>query len=208
VTPVIDRRYLLSGTADAMAYAEEGHARAKVVITFWYERLTRYFVREVPDIDVQKIIHFGMGMFWKAAIHSWKGGVVEPRIDLGPYAESIRKYLRCESGFPKHCYLVVNVAPPDRAQISLFAPYLAENKGWHVYYAYVPGLLFMPNVGRTVADGPKALSISHNSDRPILSSGYLIDKFEAVSKEQILGAKQTHSFLQAMEKVAKEKETL
>ena len=34
ITPVIDRRYPLSETADAMAYAEEGHARAKVVITF------------------------------------------------------------------------------------------------------------------------------------------------------------------------------
>jgi NADPH:quinone reductase-like Zn-dependent oxidoreductase len=33
ITPVIDRRYPLSETADAMAYAEEGHARAKVVIT-------------------------------------------------------------------------------------------------------------------------------------------------------------------------------
>jgi NADPH:quinone reductase-like Zn-dependent oxidoreductase len=34
VTPVIDRRYTLSETADAMAYAEKGHARGKVVITF------------------------------------------------------------------------------------------------------------------------------------------------------------------------------
>lgn len=34
ITPAIDRRYPLSGTADAMAYGEEGHARAKVVITF------------------------------------------------------------------------------------------------------------------------------------------------------------------------------
>ena len=34
ITPVIDRRYPLSETADAMAYAEEGHARAKVVIIF------------------------------------------------------------------------------------------------------------------------------------------------------------------------------
>lgn len=34
VTPVIDRRYPLRETADAMAYAEEGHARAKVVILF------------------------------------------------------------------------------------------------------------------------------------------------------------------------------
>ena len=34
VTPVIDRRYPLNKAADAMAYAEEGHARGKVVITF------------------------------------------------------------------------------------------------------------------------------------------------------------------------------
>jgi NADPH:quinone reductase-like Zn-dependent oxidoreductase len=33
VTPVIDRRYPLSETADAIAYVEEGHARAKVIIT-------------------------------------------------------------------------------------------------------------------------------------------------------------------------------
>ena len=32
VTPVIDRRYSLRQTAEAMAYAEEGHARAKVII--------------------------------------------------------------------------------------------------------------------------------------------------------------------------------
>lgn len=34
VTPVIDKRYQLSGTADAIAYVEQGHARAKVVVSF------------------------------------------------------------------------------------------------------------------------------------------------------------------------------
>jgi NADPH:quinone reductase-like Zn-dependent oxidoreductase len=33
VVPVIDRRYPLSGTAEALRYLEEGHARGKVVIT-------------------------------------------------------------------------------------------------------------------------------------------------------------------------------
>lgn len=33
ITPVIDRRYRLSETADAMGYAERGHARGKVIIT-------------------------------------------------------------------------------------------------------------------------------------------------------------------------------
>jgi NADPH:quinone reductase-like Zn-dependent oxidoreductase len=34
LTPEIDRRYPLDETADALAYAEDGHARAKVVIAF------------------------------------------------------------------------------------------------------------------------------------------------------------------------------
>jgi NADPH:quinone reductase-like Zn-dependent oxidoreductase len=33
VTPVIDRRYSLSETADAIRYSEEGHARGKIIIT-------------------------------------------------------------------------------------------------------------------------------------------------------------------------------
>jgi NADPH:quinone reductase-like Zn-dependent oxidoreductase len=33
VTPVIDRRYKLSDTAEAIRYLEQGHARGKVVIT-------------------------------------------------------------------------------------------------------------------------------------------------------------------------------
>jgi NADPH:quinone reductase-like Zn-dependent oxidoreductase len=33
VTPVIDRTYPLGETAQAFAYLDEGHARAKVVIT-------------------------------------------------------------------------------------------------------------------------------------------------------------------------------
>jgi NADPH:quinone reductase-like Zn-dependent oxidoreductase len=33
VVPIIDRRYPLSETAEAVRYLEEGHARGKVVIT-------------------------------------------------------------------------------------------------------------------------------------------------------------------------------
>jgi NADPH:quinone reductase-like Zn-dependent oxidoreductase len=34
ITPALDRCYPLSESASALAYVEEGHARAKVVITF------------------------------------------------------------------------------------------------------------------------------------------------------------------------------
>jgi NADPH:quinone reductase-like Zn-dependent oxidoreductase len=40
VTPVIDRRYGLSEVPEAIRYLEEGHARAKVVITLEYSNQT------------------------------------------------------------------------------------------------------------------------------------------------------------------------
>src|ERR1039458_5348240 len=99
-------------------------------------------------------------------------------------------------------YLVVQIAPPDRAQIGLFPPYEAEHR---VFYVYVPGLLFMLNAGPDIDMTRKPLCLSTNPDRPILSSGVLLDKFTAHANERILNAKQTQSFLSAMEKVAKEK---
>jgi len=33
VIPIVDRRYPLSGVAEALRYREEGHAQGKVVIT-------------------------------------------------------------------------------------------------------------------------------------------------------------------------------
>ena len=38
VTPVIDKRYMLSEVPDAIRYLEEGHARGKVVITLEYNK--------------------------------------------------------------------------------------------------------------------------------------------------------------------------
>src|SRR5271167_136953 len=53
-----------------------------------------------PDIQPDKLTHFAMGVFWKAAVHSWSGSSTEPLIELGPYAEPIRRYLRGGTEFP------------------------------------------------------------------------------------------------------------
>jgi hypothetical protein len=53
-----------------------------------------------PEIQSDKLVHFAMGVFWKAAVHSWSGLRTEPMIDLGSYIEPVRKFLRGEAGFP------------------------------------------------------------------------------------------------------------
>jgi hypothetical protein len=62
-----------------------------------------YFMVDRPEVPFEKLVHFGMGMFFKAAVHPWEGGKIDPRIELGPYAESLRRWLRGDAGFPNMC---------------------------------------------------------------------------------------------------------
>jgi hypothetical protein len=32
-----------------------------------------FFVRDLPNVTVRELVHFGMGMFFKAAVHGWRG---------------------------------------------------------------------------------------------------------------------------------------
>jgi hypothetical protein len=73
-----------------------------------------------------------MGMFFKAAVHGWQKDRIEPRINLEPSTELLRLWLRGEGKFPPDMYLVVQIAPPDRAQIALFPPYEAEHRVFYV----------------------------------------------------------------------------
>jgi len=53
-----------------------------------------YAAARNPEINVARIVHFAMGIFWKASVHPWKKGRTEPRIELGPYSEKLRMFLR------------------------------------------------------------------------------------------------------------------
>jgi hypothetical protein len=64
--------------------------------------LRAYAAGRNPAIEIQKLIHFTVGVFWKASIHSWEGGNKTPRIELGPYGERVRTFLRGETPFPKN----------------------------------------------------------------------------------------------------------
>jgi hypothetical protein len=68
-----------------------------------------YYAATNPDFKVEKLTHFALGIFWKAAVHSWSGSKTEPMIELGTYAETIRTWLRGETGFPKDVSLTVTL---------------------------------------------------------------------------------------------------
>lgn len=160
---------------------------------------TVYLTAQNPDIEVKKLVHFALGIFWKASVHRWKGKRKEPRIDLGPYSESIRKWLQSEGPFPDHLHLVVIVEKPARAQITMSDPYEGVRQGWRTHFFHVPGILFMLAVGKTVSD-EICLCAVNTDGNPIHISEALTDDFEKLMVKSLLNSRRTDSFLRAKAK--------
>jgi hypothetical protein len=109
-----------------------------------------------------------MGIFWKAAIHSWRGDTTEPLIDLGPYAEPIRKYLKGESEFPDRMALVIGVLPAPVKEISFHKPYQATSADYHHFLFYTLGIEYSLAVGKGVSAQLRESSFACHQARPIL----------------------------------------
>jgi hypothetical protein len=114
--------------------------------------LKGYAASRNPDIDVEKLTHFGLGVLWKASVHSWSGRRTEPQIELGPYREEIRKFLRSEGPFPRYVALTVGISPPPVKDIAFNQPYLGSKSTCHYFMFYVPGIAFALSVGKGIGD--------------------------------------------------------
>lgn len=131
-----------------------------------------YAAAKNTDIDCDKLIHFAMGVFWKAAVHSWSGSRTETMIDLGPYAEPIRRFLRSETGFPDHMSLTIGVLPPPAQLISFHNPYRGSSKKWHNFLFYVSGIEFCLAVGTAVDDAVRESCFACNPAHPIIVTDF------------------------------------
>jgi hypothetical protein len=159
-----------------------------------------YFAAKNLEIKVDKLTHFALGMFWKASVHSWSGARSEPQIELGPYSENLRRWLRANSDFPQHMYLVAVISRPLSAQITLINPYEAIRDGWRTFYMHVPGLVFMLAVGKTVDASLKWLCIHNNPANPIGISESFTGQVQQVMVKTVRAARKTQAYLRSKAK--------
>jgi hypothetical protein len=103
--------------------------------------VTAYAVSNNLTINKKALIHFALGIFWKASVHSWKQESTAPRIDLGLQSEGLRMFLRGEGCFPQDMALHLEVSPPPVGTIAFTDP-IARRTTPKMYYFYVPGMFF------------------------------------------------------------------
>ena len=110
-----------------------------------------YSATKNPNIQRNMLIHFSIGIFWKASVHSWRAGVSEPHIDLGAEGEALRRFLLKQQALAPNLALTVSVTPPSVQALPAFsAPERGSDPDLNSFYFYVPGLFFRLYVGESV----------------------------------------------------------
>jgi hypothetical protein len=132
------------------------------------QSLTVYAAATNPEIEVSRLIHFGIGIFWKASVHSFGSGSESPRIDLGNDREALRLYLRGESELPNHMALAVAVESGPIRYTAMIDPLPGQNPNFRSVFFYVPGMQMQLYIGDGVREASGKYSINANPQYPIL----------------------------------------
>lgn len=121
-----------------------------------------------PKIERDHLIHFAIGLFWKASVHPWRGDGTEARIDLGTNGDDLRRFLLGESSIPENLALVMFVVPPPVNLIAFTEPLRGSNLEFANYHCYVPGIFMNLCVGERVRQSMAATCIISNPIGPVV----------------------------------------
>ena len=147
-----------------------------------HEKSALYGTANNPGILCDKLAHFALGVFWKASVHSWSGSTKTPMIDLGPYREPVRAFLRKELPFPENVTLGIVVMPPPVKMTVLEQPYRGLEKKWHNFVFYIPGIRFVIGVGKSTDTGSRSICFMRHPARPILVSDFSQSMYQSIHK--------------------------
>jgi hypothetical protein len=132
-----------------------------------------YDAATIPLIDCPAILHYGAGIFFKAACHEWKfeDGTTS-QIDMSSERmELLRKFVHKGSSLPEEIVITVCVSTRPTQLVGFVGPIQMQLHGEEEarYYFHVSGVYFCILLGLPAASQMRALAFNNAGPlRPIL----------------------------------------
>ena len=154
-----------------------------------------------PEMDPGKLMHVALGVFYKAAVHSWRGDSSEPYMPMEPDdVEALRLYLLGEAALPKNMVVCVTVDSLPVPLPSMNEPYrMADENRFKRYVFYIPGVFFQLLVGDGGETAMPACFSVHPT-RPVLVENVSIP-VRNTGREQLANARRTKKLDEIMKDV-------
>jgi len=144
-----------------------------------------YAGAEIEELEVDKLAHYGAGIFWKATAAEWYSyGNPEPvHIALGPYEDGLRRFVHDHTAFPQTMVLTLCVSPAPEHPWPLAAPPRRIRPGMpecHHYALHVLGLKYELFVGAQVPDALRRHCLINSPERVVSMSAEMEDNARRV----------------------------
>jgi hypothetical protein len=125
---------------------------------FTGDEINLYAGRSLPAFNMEKLIYFGMSIFWRAAARRWTSslGGTAPPVELGEYYEPIRQYL-LGAPFPEDVVIFVLIYNRKPAMNSATTVLAAKDGMGSLYWFYLHGLGFKLYLGKDVPNDIRRL---------------------------------------------------
>jgi hypothetical protein len=142
-----------------------------------------YHANEIPSVNVSALTYFSASMFWRAAVHNWSRRAVEPAIDLGRYAEELRKYLNVNTEFPRDCILLVTLPTRDSDPLKwMMHPFSKRTHGCRIYTMLFLGIGLTLAVGRQIPTSWREADFVRGPGNPII----VLSRFQELFARDLL----------------------
>ena len=119
-------------------------------ITPTNEKLTVYSGRNIPEIDIPKLVYFASSVLWRGSCHTWRilnRDLITPKT---MYEEEFRLYLLGERQFPRHVSILVYLIETEELQHLIVPPYgKMVELSWRHWFVFL-GMHFMFFLGHMV----------------------------------------------------------
>jgi hypothetical protein len=113
---------------------------------------------KIPGLNCGAILHYGAGIFFKAAAHQWDYEGTPYSIDLGTHTEALRKFVKDGVPLPQDIVIGVSIASTPPKFLGCVVPAQMNISAYAEYKYYVSGIMYTLMVGDKIPiESQKAL---------------------------------------------------
>jgi hypothetical protein len=158
--------------------------------------VTLYESRGVPGIEPEQLGFFAASILWRAGATDWRNKR-SPRIELGPYEDSLRQYLLGRTPFPKDAALRVILPTPALARLIATLPMPDRVDGVRSYKVFIPGIAFTMILGKHIPNSISEVAFMPSPNRIICISDQIHRNWlEGVTA--VIGAAEPKGYLKTL----------
>lgn len=125
------------------------------------------------EVEVAGLGYFALSVVWRASLCDWPcRGKTYTQLQLGPYQEEIRRWLRAGDRTPSRVGVMVILSALERPWLAMSLPFFYREGSYHCYRFHIPGVTFVATVGGSESPNVEDRISVLRSPNPILVSSF------------------------------------